>query len=302
MKYLSPTSLGEWIKSPEEFYLHRMAKHRRPRRPQTRPMSVGSAFDAYVKNYIHEKIIGSTRGTEYDLETMLSEQCEPHNLEWARIAGADVFNAYKISGALASLCQELVGEPRMEKTLIETVEGVCLLGKPDLSFTAEDATFVLDWKVNGYCSKASPKRGYNVIRDGWTGRPHSRSHGNMHKDCMLATVNGVLVNIGMYLESIDISWARQVATYSWLLGAPVGSEIYCGIDQIACSNGDMRIASFRMPISRSFQEQTMKQYIELWEICQDSDAYCTQYNLDKESLDNMYKIDGPMDELFNTLF
>lgn len=304
MKYLSPSSLSEYLKSPAEFYVTRMAENKKPRMAQTRPMSVGSAFDAYVKSWIHERLIGSTRGTEYDLNTLLAEQCSAEHLEWATIAGAKCFDAYQVSGALASLCADLKcgSNIRMEKTITGTVEGVTLLGKPDLEITLPVGShFILDWKVNGYCSKASPKRGYTIIRDGWNG-VHSRSHNGMHKDAIGGTCCGIPINIGMNLESIDESWARQVATYAWLLGATVGSYIVCGIDQLACSPKGIRIASFRMPISKSFQLKSIQQYQELWDLCNDPVRFCDHHELDKKVLDNMYCVKNEKDAFFHSLW
>ena len=278
IKYLSPTGLAAFKSNPKRFYLERIAKCC-ARMPQTQAMSVGSAFDAFVKSYIHERLIGPVKGTEYELEVMLKEQCSPEWVDWARDAGRKCFEAYKISGALASLCQDLSnaldGTIKMEKTCSRVVDGVPLLGKPDLYFEPagcgqQAATvFILDWKVNGYCSSASPKRGYVVCRDGWLpdatrAFKHSRTHNMSHAGCVVGEFCGIKVNIAMPLESIDRAWAAQVATYAWLLGAEPGAELWAGIDQLACGTQGIRIASHRAVISESFQLSLLEDYKKAW--------------------------------------
>ena len=274
-KYLSPTSLGTWEKDQEEFYLRYLADTRPPRMPQTQPMSVGSAFDAYVKNYYHSALF-NTLDPRFELDTILEEQVEKHNLDWARKAGKYVFECYRTSGALADLLTELKksqSEPRFEFTLEQEIFGVPLLGKPDLFFTHKfGAPIILDWKVNGFCSKypKSPNRGYLRVRDGWVGVP-SRNANAMHKDAIPMKHCGVVINIAEFLENIEKSWATQLCTYAWLCGAEIGSEFVVALDQIvakpdAPDKPRLRIAEHRCLISADFQRKTVSRYSELWEI------------------------------------
>jgi len=207
------------------------------------------------------------------------------------------------SGALASLAMDMgkaiEGSIKMEKTVTRTMHGVPLLGKPDLCFQtacASDgnkiATFILDWKVNGFMSASttSPKKGYSVLRDGWdeTIGAHSKNHNKAHKDYMHHNVCGINVNGMLNLETVSEEWAGQVVTYAWALGAEVGDEIYCGIDQLCCKQlrdrgmmsaseyeelviaqslmPEIRIASFRMGVGKDFQKSLMEKYIYLWSI------------------------------------
>ena len=133
-KYLSPSSLGTWEADQEEFYLRYLADKRPPRMPQTQPMSIGSAFDAYVKSYYH-KVLFNTVDPEFEFDTIFINQVEEHNRDWALVAGKYAFDAYQTSGALADLLNELQksqSDPRFEFTLQDEFMGVPLLGKPDL--------------------------------------------------------------------------------------------------------------------------------------------------------------------------
>lgn len=278
-KYLSPTSLAKWHESEdhEEFYLQYLAETRPPRIPQTQPMAVGSAFDAHIKSYYHERLFGKGSDPRFEFETIFEEQVEKHNRDWAHEAGLYVFEAYRVSGALNDLLSELQesdSAPRFEFKLEETINDVPLLGKPDLYYIhKEGSPIILDWKVNGFCSKypKSPNKGYLRIRDGWTGGVPSRNAGAMHKAVQPMRVNGVIINIAMFLEDVDISWATQLSTYAWLCGAKVGEEFVCALDQIVAKPDVLdkpllRIAEHRCLTSGDFQRQTLTKYTELWAI------------------------------------
>jgi hypothetical protein len=274
-KYLSPTSLQKWETDPEEFYLQYLADKRPPRMPQTQPMAVGAAFDAYVKSYYHEKLFDVV-DPRFEFETIFEEQVEEHNRDWAREAGKYTFNCYKTSGALADLLVELQqsgSEPRFEFTLQLEIDGVPLLGKPDLFFKHKSGTpIILDWKVNGFCSKynKSPQRGYLRVRDGWVGAP-SRGAGNLHKDAHPMTYKGVLINVAERLETIYKDWARQLSTYAWLCGAEIGDDFVVAVDQIVAkpdlpNRPKLRIAEHRGLVGKEYQETTFSEYSELWSI------------------------------------
>src|SRR5690348_832596 len=114
-RYLSPSALKTFEKSPVEYYLRYLSDQKPPNFPQTQPMAIGSAFDAYVKNFLHERLIG--KDPKYELDTLLEMQVESHNRDWSRLHGLHVFTEYKNSGALADLMLELkgsIGNPRFE--------------------------------------------------------------------------------------------------------------------------------------------------------------------------------------------
>ena len=185
-EYLSPTSLKKFEGNPDDAYLTYLADHKPPRLPQTLPMSVGSAFDAYVKSYLHNALFGNYgAGDAYARDAIFEKQVEAHNRDWAKLAGEHVFKDYLACGALSDLMLELstaVNQPRFEfeiKGPIETrIGGIPMLGKPDVFFiNSEGARVVYDWKVNGYCSNSptSPMPGYVMVRDCWTSSQKKRS-------------------------------------------------------------------------------------------------------------------------------
>jgi hypothetical protein len=281
LKYISPTSLQTFQRDRSEFYLNYLAEHRPARMPQTQPMSVGSAFDAFVKSHIM-KLLHGAAPPEFEMEVLFNQQVEPHNREWARKHGANVFRQYIASGALADLMSDLATaaeSPRFEVKVEaripheDVIEGIPLLGKPDLYFiTKEGAHVVYDWKVNGYCAKrpTSPKKGFIMVRDGWKeDYARSRVVNCMHKDAQLMRINGITINIADWLENIYTPWANQLSIYAWVLGEPVGSGFVVGIDQLVGiprpnANPSIRVAAHRMRVSANHQHALIRDLAVMW--------------------------------------
>lgn len=298
-KYLSPTSIDKYESDPEEFYLQYIADERPPRFPQTQPMSVGSAFDAFIKNYYHDCLFGKGHDPEFAAEKIFEDQVEEHNRDWAWWAGLHAFKSYKDSGACADLLLELQrasDTPRFEFTLEKELFGVPLLGKPDVYFlNKEGQPIVLDWKVNGYCAKAnkSPARGYVMVRDGWLQGKPSRGANSTHKDAFVMKQNGISINVSFGMELVDKKWAAQLATYAWLMGARVGEQFICAIDQLCCKQDGsapfpcrgkesetvdvrlplIRVAEHRCCISEEYQKGIQDRYINLWGIIHDGENW-----------------------------
>jgi len=318
-KYLSNTSISLFYSDRMEFYLKYLAKDRPPRIPQTRPMSVGSAFDAYVKSYLVEKLLGVGVKSEFALDAIFTKQVEKHNRDWALEAGRYTFECYKRSGALADLMLELSlakMEPRFEFTVSRIINDIPLLGKPDVWFvTKHDVHMIMDWKVNGYCSRSavSPRKGYVSVADGWDHKkmPPSRNHRACHRDAQLLSIGGIICNVAVFLEDVDQKWADQTSLYGWLMGEEIGSRFITGIDQIVAKPGNppiLRIARHRCIVSAIYQKQLWDNIVNCWDTIQSghifddlsreaSDARC-------QVLDDYYKAydgDDPKEKWFQEI-
>lgn len=310
-KYISPTSLSKFEGNREQFYLSYSAPNRPPRYPQTEPMAVGACFDAYVKAYISENLFGEIR-EGFALKELFELQVEKQHRDWAWDAGDWVFQAYIKSGALADLMLELalaVEEPRFEFKLQnrvsfqEDVEGVEILGKPDLFFKTKDGAHVIfDWKVNGFFSKsgASPKAGFLKIRDGWPEAlaPASKSNLSMHKDCLPLLVSGLQINTGTFFERVDVSWANQLTMYGWVLKHPVGEPLIIGIEQIVCKPHSfrqplVRCASHRGYVSQAYQIELFKRISHMWKVIHSghilTDLSLEEAKVRQQTLDNQHQ-------------
>jgi hypothetical protein len=272
--YISPSSLALWEKNKEQFYKQRLSDEPIERPLQTDYMSVGSAFDAYIKSSLYEKCLGNN--PEFEFDTIFTNQVEEQNRDFALEAGKFAFESYKITGFYDELLEDLLASqfaPQFEFTISGKIEGIPLLGKPDLRYVHKNGThMILDWKVNGFCSSygASPYKYYQLIKDGWIGK-QSASHNTSHKFYGSLIHKGIEIS-NKYLEDTCKDWADQLAIYSWLLNEPIGSEdaIIC-IDQLACKSRknskfpEIRVAKHRCRISRKWQFSLLERLKSCWE-------------------------------------
>ena len=281
-EYISPSALTVFRRSDKtEYFMRYLVLDRPPRLEQTRPMSVGSAFDAYVK---HE--ISLALGIESDFEALFESQVDVVNRDWALSAGKVCMDAYVCSGAMADLLTllsgaddvdlELVGEGtiKLEPDASGGVRECVLYGKPDLKFVINGQPVMLDWKVNGYCSASntSPKAGFTLARDGWLGK-QSRSHGTCHKDAYVVVENGLSINICDSFENLYPDWAMQVAPYGWMCGIPVGERHPAIIHQLACGPAGIRVVQHCAYISAEYQQALAEEYCDLWAIAHDPASF-----------------------------
>lgn len=286
VQYLSPTSISKYYENTTEFYLQYLAENRPDRIPQTRPMSIGSAFDAYAKSYLHEKLFGKDNDVRFQFETIFEAQVEKQNRDWAKEAGKYAFDCYHQSGALSDLMIELssaIGTPRFEFEIRGVINGVregttldigpmTLLGKPDCWFINKTgAHVILDWKVNGFCSDwgVSPMQGYVRLRAKKSGR---WANLGQHKGSMCMMHNGMMINMSAYLENFDMNWARQLTIYAFLLGEDIGGDFIVAVDQLACKLNtekfpDIRIAEHRLRIAHETQWKIFADAQHVWEVC-----------------------------------
>jgi hypothetical protein len=315
-EYLSPTAVKQYYDDTEAFYKIYLSDNRPPRFPQTQPMAVGSAFDAYIKSYLYEALVGKG-DARFSFETLFEAQVEPHVRDWARIAGRYCFNIYRDCGALADILADLegaVGDPIFEIELRGPVSDgkttVELLGKPDILFmNSEGHPVILDWKVNGYCSKSavSPMKGFVRIRN--------NARGNApHKEASVQKYRGCSINVAHYLESLNEDWAAQLAMYAWLLGQQIGDETIVGLDQLCCgpTGGEfptIRVAAHRLRVSGDYQRALWLKVSNCWEIInsdhifrdlskQESQARCMALDSLNAGHAELAKSDDPSDKLF----
>ena len=257
LPYLSPSSIALWQKNQEEFYVKYASK--RPREPQTDAMSVGSAFDTFIKAELGQ-LSNEERADLY------VKQVEPQWREQAEEWGEANMSLYRECGALDDLradfksCGGTGVKLDIEGDITANVGGVPMRGKPDIVFTSEIGHGILDWKVNGYLSKwgASPKAGYLRLRGG-------KGNGGCHKNVIPVKWRNDII-IGGVLEHVALDWAQQLAIYGWLSGFPIGEEFLVCIDQLVWRKGAGRVAEFRCVISPEWQRRFYEEICTIWEI------------------------------------
>lgn len=282
LEYLSPTRINMYYQDPQQFYLNYLSEFRPDREPQTAPMSVGSAFDAFAKSYLYEALFGKGSDPKYSRDALFEAQVEKQHRDFALEAGAYAFSEYKKSGALADLLLELQGsivKPRFEFEVKGVIDGkregvtrnvgpVTFLGKPDVFFiNTAGAHVILDWKVNGYLSKhpPSPMKGYVRLRQNTINK-------GQHKDCHLINDKGIMINGMCCLEDCNEDWARQLTIYAWLCGEDIGGDFIVAVDQLVCkADGysnypDIRVAEHRLKVRKEHQWRIFAQAQFIWEV------------------------------------
>jgi hypothetical protein len=270
-KALSHTSLRLWEQNREEFFLKYLAESRPPRMPQTPAMCVGAAFDAFVK----AKLCVDLGLNSHTREELFESQVEEHNRDFAAKAGEHVFLCYIYCGAYDELLHKMNEsdeEPRFEFTVERTVQGVPLIGKPDLRFRIGNTPFIGDWKVKGYCSKysASPTKGYRMVRDGQTLDKPTRGNGKAHKLYDPFDFQGHEIN-RRYLDECSTTYADQMCLYGWLMGESVGDEgVVFMMEEVVCKYaGDhqqpiLRIANHAARVSHDYQVSLIQRFQDAW--------------------------------------
>lgn len=240
LKALSPTSLKCFEESVDTFVCRYVLEVPRP--PQTKPMSIGSAFDARIKAYIAQKILGINDW----FEKLFEIQVEPAFRDWAFVESEKVFQGYVSAGCADTLIQE-IGDSislRLEFEQFKSLRyedgfEVPLYGKPDAYFMRRDGLqIVVDWKVNGYCSQASPAPGYVRLYD---------AEGfdlGAYKFAFPMQYKGILCTTG----EVAPQWRDQMRMYTWMLGED-NNDWIAGIDQLVFRNGTPRYAIHRLRIA-----------------------------------------------------
>jgi len=313
-KAISPTSLQLFEKDREEFYLRYLADAKKPRAPQTDAMSVGSSFDAFVKCALHHDLYGNDGDGEFDLDKLFDLQVEEGCRPFARRAGEHCFRVYKKYGGYADLLKALeVSDkpPRFEFTLEGEIEGIPLLGKPDLWYTIPGCQIVFDWKVNGYCSKhgTSPKKLFAKCRDCWDGTPTRGYKDGPKAHPKYKEIEFCGLKIGEHsLDDVDTTWADQLTIYSWLLGAPVGEgKIVTFLDQLACTPGTVepkvRLAQHRCRVSSFWQHSLLKRLHVCWDAISSGHIFTELSREDSDSKCETLEIvaAAPSNEMFDDL-
>ncbi len=324
IEYLSPSSISVWEQDREQFFQQYLADERPPREPQNAPMAIGSAFDAYVKSYIHEALFGKNHvdSNKFKFDTIFEAQVEKQCRDQAKVHGKYCFEQYKSSGALGDLFLELqssVSEPRMEfevrgivqgyrEGLESEIQGVTLLGKPDVSYiSAEGCLVILDFKVNNFYgkNKISPAAHYIRLRGA------GRTNYGGHKDMFMVDHKGIKINCATTLETYKPDWAQQLSIYAWLLGGGIGGDFIIAIDQVLCAPNPgslpiIKVAEHRSLINSDWQKKIFSRIIDVWEIVHSKHIFRDMSEVD--SIERCRILDGklfesksPQDEWFDKI-
>lgn len=257
--YLSPTSLRLLETNPNDYYLRYILGV--PRSPQTKAMAIGSAFDARVKARLTVDVLGQP-----DIfEELFATQVEPSLQDWCREHSAKILEEYVSCGAYVELLNELENaeDVRFEfdaETLVRYDDGfaVPIFGKPDFyAHLRSGANLIYDWKVNGYCSKASPHPDYVRLYE-VSGQTRGYS-------AAVLMFHGIPYSPTSTLKP---EWEDQLLFYIMSAAAPQYAEHpwLAGIEQLVFSSPTrMRVAQHRLIISQTKFDQLRIRLRRAWE-------------------------------------
>lgn len=289
-KSLSNSALACWETDRREYYLRYLCEQRSPKIAQTLPMAVGAAFDGLVKNAIERMLNLPVR--DY------GGQVEIDNKEAAAAAGAEVMAFYRAAGGVSRLL--VTGVPRMEFSVTGPITGtenciggpVILSGKPDLYYKLYGYRVVHDWKVNGFCSKASPQKGYL-----WDSKTRLG-----YKDTVPTWLEGLGGKVAIGNSAcFDTSWLDQETGYGWLLGEPIGESFLLQVHQITRDSKGLRLTEHRVMSDTNHQHALRDRYVKCWEAIHSGRCFTElSYEDDvamQRNLDNVAA--GLQDPLFN---
>ena len=159
-KFLSPSCIGSYFRDWDGWYDRYIL--RMPSEPQSPAMGLGSAFDAFVKWGIVERLGKGRCEFPYDsLEECYEDQVAKH-LDIEAVA-KEIYDDYVDKGMMRRLFNrrrdgKLV-HAKMECLTLADVKlsdgtVVTIGGYPDAILTYENGKrYILDWKINGYFSK-----------------------------------------------------------------------------------------------------------------------------------------------------
>ena len=285
MKYLSPTTFIKYLNCPHSVKLIKIDKviDENDTRIQSMAMATGTAVDIMIKGACNHRI---------KVQEELDRTIEKKN-KAAILLAKELYECYE-KGPLTELKKEGIGYtaaemeieiewtdfppcsledcrsgilsdnepcPLCQATLSNDKEGKIkkykstLMGLPDLVLT--DGT-VVDWKAQGMFGKGrKPMDGYcrcYVYGDGLGRAFHGKNIGSSPKG-----------DDDVPMELINKDWAIQIYLYSRLLGHHPGKKLRCGIENICVdSDNTIYIASFRNPISSTFQLDIEKKFHLAW--------------------------------------
>jgi len=286
LRKISPTALSLFEHKPDRFIFYYVLTV--PRAPQTQPMAVGSSFDVHVKSALIKDLLD--QDSEEWFNSNYERSVEFVHRDWAKPIGAKLLESYRKSGSYKYLLKEMskAKDIQMEFDAVGIVKypdgfKVPIGGKPDLAFINRNGLpVILDWKVSGFMSKASPQPGYIRLMD------ESGFNYGAHKDIAPLRHKGMYVGRGRALSK---DWCTQLTMYSWMLYAPE-VEVVLGIDQITARNKKgryhpdyeqtLKFSCYRSITKPEFKKSLQERLRIVWEAIQAEHYY---HNMTKEESD-----------------
>ncbi len=72
--HISPSQLSLYYRDRESYYLQHLSETRSQNNVRTHAMTIGSAFDAYVKSAMYEHLFGQGSNQQFEFEDIIEDQ------------------------------------------------------------------------------------------------------------------------------------------------------------------------------------------------------------------------------------
>jgi len=241
MLYVSPSMFLKWRMCQQKVYLSRLAGHTYPEADRSYPASVGTAFDAFIKDYIAKKrgMISPVLQLDFLLKGLSKE-----SIEHGRI----IAKAYIISEWIKPLLE--AKDLKLEQEVYANFGGIPILGRIDAIIN----DIPLDWKVRGIRSvnKMYPTKGYGERYE------YDLSTDKGTKVIYLANQK-VPQDIPLELRNED--WAIQLLFYNWLVrSTPYKFQIH----EIVQQDNKLIFVNHEYIITLAFSNKIKAELDQMW--------------------------------------
>lgn len=247
--HISPSTFADWKRCQYKVYLKKQSGEILPTFKSSLAMTIGIAFDAFIKDYIAKK--RGIRSPLLDLNYMLTKSIPEELREESIKQGREIAKIY-IELGLAKPYLENIYDILLEQELYAQINHVPILGQLDMIVNG----IPFDWKTRGFeNNRAYPHKGW-------------------HRHVKYNTRDGSHVLIGedphISMEDKNTPWAIQMMFYNWLVGNEVKRTYY--IHEICKCDDYIHFVLHKGEISCAFELYLIKDLKLMWEHITNGDA------------------------------
>jgi hypothetical protein len=240
--HISPSTFADWKRCQYKVYLKKQSGEIQPTYKSSLAMSIGSAFDAFIKEYIAKK--RGIKSPLLDLNLMLTKNI-PESLRPEAIKqGRELAKIY-IDLGLAAPYLEKIYDIKLEQELYIQINHIPILGQLDM--IANGVPF--DWKTRGFeNNSAYPHKGW---------QRHIKYNTNN------GTFDILEQDAPISMENKNPAWATQLMFYNWLAGNEAKSSYY--VHEICKCKDSIHFVLHTGTISLPFALTLIQDLTLMWE-------------------------------------
>lgn len=245
---ISPSQFMSWENCQYKTYITRLAGFEYIRSAPGMAACIGSAFDAYIKDYIAKKRGEQTIMT--DVSYLINRNIPKDMREEATSTGRMIAEIYIRIGLADELISKTI-EVELERELFTIHENVPILGQLDAII---DRSIPLDWKTRGFAGKYPA-----YATGGWC----RRIDYDFSKDKVVKSIKYPDDKGAYHLESTRKSWVIQQMFYTLLLKQRVEPKFI--IHEIARHKDIISFAIHKSQVSIELYKEQWPRVQAMWD-------------------------------------